>query len=133
MNNPEYRQIVLTVEQAWLVLFCTTPLLAMAFSVAVRKLIGARDRWTCQDTGKKFSEGWMLHASHYNHDKSKPDYDSVDNGRMQSVSAHLQYHEDHVGKAEKIGLSERDNNYAIQKLREADERTQEYRRGRKRN
>lgn len=89
------------------------PIIALAFSAAIRKAIGKRDRWTCQDCGDQFKDGVMVHASHYNHDKSLPIYDSADNGRIQCVDCHQAFHELHVGNASEIGLTENGNLAAI--------------------
>lgn len=88
----------------------------LAFSLNIRKLIGKRDHWTCQDCGDKYSDGVMVHASHYNHDKSDPNYDKVEGGRIQCVDCHQAYHELYVGNANQIGLTEAANNGAIELL-----------------
>lgn len=98
-----------------------------AFSKETRKKIGQRDHWACSDCGKRFDEGWMLHASHYDHDRDNPDYDSMETGRMQCVEDHLRFHQEHVGKSEEIGLSEDNNEFAIQALLRTDRRTRKYR------
>lgn len=91
----------------------------LAFSLNIRKLIGKRDRWHCQDEGcnASFQAGDMVHASHYSHNKSDPNYDTVEAGRIQCVNHHLKYHEDHIGSAEDIGLCEQANNHAIELLK----------------
>lgn len=101
------------------------PILGMAFSAAVRAAIGKRDHWTCQDCGVQFKDGYMVHASHYNHDKSLPIYDSADNGRIQCVDCHEAFHEDHVGSAKDIGLSEEANLAAILLLEATNRGTRE--------
>lgn len=90
-----------------------------AFSLDIRKLIGKRDRWTCQDEGcdASFQTGSMVHASHYCHDKSDPNYDTVEAGRIQCVKHHQKYHEDAVGHAQDIGLCEEANQHAITLLK----------------
>lgn len=85
----------------------------LAFSQKTRKEIGSRDRWHCQTCGVDWNGGFMLHASHYNHNQSEPEYDSPSNGRMQCVDCHQQYHEEHVGSAGEIGLTEAENLAAI--------------------
>lgn len=91
----------------------------LAFSLNIRKLIGKRDRWHCQDDGcnASFQSGKMVHASHYSHDKSDPTYDTVEAGRIQCVKHHLIYHQDHEGSSEEIGLTEEANNHAISLLK----------------
>lgn len=88
----------------------------LAFSLSIRKLIGKRDHWTCQDCGDKYSDGVMVHASHYNHDKRDPNYDKVEGGRIQCVDCHQAYHELYVGNADQIGMTEEGNNAAIELL-----------------
>ena len=85
----------------------------LAFSLRIRKEIGMRDHWTCQDCGDQFKDGIMVHASHYNHDKNLPIYDTVENGRIQCVDCHENYHILYQGNAQEIGLSEEANNAAI--------------------
>lgn len=91
----------------------------LAFSLNIRKLIGKRDNWHCTDEGceASFQKGDMVHASHFNHDKSDPKYDTVEAGRIQCVKHHLIYHQNHVGRAQEIGLCEEANNYAIRMLK----------------
>jgi len=90
--------------------------IALAFSLKTRKEIGKRDKWTCQDCGNKYRDGFMVHASHFNHDRSLPIYDSAENGRIQCVDCHQAFHELHVGSAEEIGMSEEGNKKAIEIL-----------------
>lgn len=97
-------------------LFLLSKLANSAFSLKVRKEIGRRDRWTCQDCGVQFKDGYMVHASHYNHDKKLPIYDNIENGRIQCVDCHQAYHEEHVGDEEAIGLSVQANLAAIELL-----------------
>jgi hypothetical protein len=92
------------------------PAVAMAFSLAVRKAIGVRDNWTCQDCGDKFSDGVMVHASHYNHDRSDPNYDTVEAGRIQCVDCHQAYHALYQGNSNQIGMTEAGNDAAIELL-----------------
>lgn len=111
--------------------FINYPLLALpfilAFSRKIRMKIGKRDKWTDQETNQRFVDGWMVHASHYNHDKSQPDYNTTQQGRIQSVESHLRYHESYVGRADQIGLTERENDWAIMQLRNTDHRTKKWR------
>lgn len=103
-------------------LFLLAEIAKGAFSLKTRKEIGTRDRWTCVDCGVQFRDGYMVHASHYNHDKSLPIYDSAENGRIQCVDCHQAWHELHVGDEEAIGLCVQANNAAIELL-EATERS----------
>lgn len=93
-----------------------------AFSLKTRKEIGKRDHWTCQDCGVQFQDGFMVHASHYNHDRSREDYDHADSGRIQCVDCHETYHELYVGNAQEIGLTEAGNDRAIEILSATDRR-----------
>lgn len=95
----------------------------LAFSIRVRKQIGNRDHWTCQDCGDKFKDGVMVHASHYNHDHSLPSYDTSEEGRIQCIDCHEAYHTLYVGHARDIGLSEEGNLAAIELLSNLDRGT----------
>lgn len=104
----------------------------LAFSKKTAKEIGARDKWTCQDadcddgTGepKKWQKGWMVHASHWNHDKSQADYDKAESGRIQCIEHHLRYHEEADGQASVIGMAcEQANDHAINMLKKTEPRT----------
>jgi len=90
----------------------------LAFSVGVRKAIGARDKWHCQEEGcdASFQNGDMVHAAHNNHDKSDPAYDTVDAGKILCVPHHLKQHQEAKGHAQDIGLQECQNDYAIARL-----------------
>lgn len=104
-------------------LFLIAGIATGAFSPKARKEIGKRDRWTCVDCGVQFRDGYMVHASHYNHDKSLVIYDSVENGRIQCVDCHQAWHELHVGDEEAIGLCVQANNAAIELLESTDRGT----------
>lgn len=110
-----------------LVACLSLPVFAMAFSKAVRMKIGQRDRWECQECGKDFKSGWMVHASHYNHDQGDPDYDSEYSGEILCVDCHQDYHVEHQDNPEDIGLTRKQNNWAIHKLMNTDRRTRDYR------
>lgn len=101
------------------------PIIGLAFSVAVRKMIGKRDSWTCQEDGcgKSYQTGWMVEATHNNHNKSEPSYDTVEAGKIRCIYHHLQQHENAQGHAQDIGLCENANNYAIRQLKKKDEHT----------
>ena len=96
--------------------------LTTAFSTPVRKEIGQRDRWTCMDCGKKFSDGWMVHAAHLSehHHKSDPLYDDPESGIILCVECHLKQHQ------EGTSLGDKDQ-YAIMKLENTDRRTYKWR------
>lgn len=63
-----------------------------AFPFDRAKEIGRRDRWTCRDMGRRFQDGWLVDIAHYDHDKSKPWYNSLRNGRVLCRTAHLEEH-----------------------------------------
>ncbi len=60
------------------------------FSVESRKEIGKRDRWTCK-CGRSFQDGWMVHASHYDHERNDH-YDCPDNGCVECIADHIRRH-----------------------------------------
>lgn len=60
-----------------------------AFTPEARKLIGKRDRWTCQISGCDWNGGWNVQACHYSDlHQSEPD-SNTDNGRMMRVDLHI--------------------------------------------
>ncbi len=61
-----------------------------AFTYAVRREIGKRDNWTCQNCGKSFQNGWMVQAAHYDHDPRKKKYNDPKNGRILCTECHIQ-------------------------------------------
>ena len=69
---------------------------AFAFTPGVRREIFDRDGGTCQESGKRYSDGWMVHASHYNHERNE-NYDEPDNGRILCIEEHIK---DHVGRGD---------------------------------
>lgn len=74
------------------------PLLGLAFSASIRKIIGYRDGWECQwedgcsigRDGKpaRFQDGFMVQAAHHDHDASQEWYDEPDNGRILCLAHH---------------------------------------------
>lgn len=85
----------------------------------------ARDGAKCRICGRKWDDGWMLHAAHYDHDKSNPNYDTLEAGRMLCIDCHIL---DHKRKL-KTATSKKERNmhaYAIRKLRECDRRNYDY-------
>lgn len=56
------------------------------------KQVGRRDNWTCQDTGKRFQDGNLMDIAHYDHDRSKPYYNTPHNLRTLWRNAHLEEH-----------------------------------------
>ena len=88
------------------------PMLAMAFTYGIRKLIGYRDNWTCQweegcDIGRdgqpaRFQDGFMVDAAHYDHDHQSEAYDDPDNGRILCLYHHAL---DEIAKGNMQGLA----------------------------
>ena len=109
--------------------FITFAPVFLAFSLKVRKIIGERDGWHCQEEGceKSFQKGDMVHSSHISHDRSDPDYNSPDRGEVLCVEHHKRYHEEFIGHAEDIGLEECQNDWAIEQLEKTDEKTRWWR------
>lgn len=92
---------------------------AMPFSKPVRRVIFARDNATCRWCGKKWSDGWMLHCAHIDHNKAQPHYDNPENGRLLCVDCHILDHEQRLASA-KTKKERNLHAYAIRKLDEWD-------------
>lgn len=78
------------------------------FSLESRKEIGKRERWTCCQCGRSFHEGWMVDASHIDHEHNDS-YDDPNNGEIRCLICHLEYHIDL--------MQQLDNNWSIQSVR----------------
>lgn len=64
-----------------------------AFTPDVARMIFERDKGRCQCCGADFyKDGIMLHASHFDHDRTNPRYNNPDNGQMECISCHLINH-----------------------------------------
>lgn len=66
----------------------------LAFGKRSARVIGERDNWTCQNSGRRFQDGWLVHIAHY-HDRTetgRPDYDNPENGRVLTIEEHLREH-----------------------------------------
>jgi len=63
-----------------------------AFTRDVAREIGVRDNWTCTKTGKRFQDGNLVDIAHYDHDRNRPWYNSVRNGRVLARVPHLEEH-----------------------------------------
>lgn len=118
------RKEKLSVVQRSLELGLLTFALLSAFSKATRYEIGKRDHWSCQDCGRQFKKGYMLHAAHYDHDRENPDYDQSYMGRMLCVECHKN---DHIDTHGANGLSKRGNQTAIRILSGTNLRTRKWR------
>ncbi len=72
----------------------------LAFSRQVRRDIGGRDEWACQDDcylGKdgeaaRFQDGYMVQAAHNDHDQDNYYYDEPETGRIACVAHHALEH-----------------------------------------
>jgi 5-methylcytosine-specific restriction endonuclease McrA len=82
-----------------------------SFSSGSRHKILERDNYRCRVCGSTEH----LEAAHYNHNKSRPDYNSPKNGRTLCTYCHLQ---DHIRNAGHNGLPYKGNIWAIEKLKE---------------
>lgn len=80
-----------------------------AFSRKTRREILERDHFQCTESGLEEN----LHASHFDHNRNNPDYDSPRNGRTLNIIEHLR---DHIARAGKNGLTQSQNDWAIEKL-----------------
>lgn len=78
------------------------PIVGLAFSAAIRKMIGYRDGWTCQweegcTLGRdgmpaRFQDGFMVDAAHKDHDTEKEIYNTVENGYILCLVHHYLDH-----------------------------------------
>lgn len=68
-----------------------TMLAFAAFPVLVRREMFKRDKGVCKACGVSHKDGWMLEASHINHDAPFPWKNSIDNGQMECRRCHLFY------------------------------------------
>lgn len=66
-------------------------LLAMAFTVEQRRLAFKRANGRCEDCGKKFTDGWLLHVNHIKpiHDGGK---DELSNSSVLCCHCHANHH-----------------------------------------
>lgn len=80
-----------------------------AFSRKTKYEIHRRDGWRCVGCGSKYP----LEASHFDHNKSNPEYDNPANGDTRCPTCHLK---EHIEKAGKNGLSLETNDWAITQL-----------------
>jgi len=83
----------------------------MAFTPAIAKEIGKQHRWTCEQTGRRFQDGWLLDMAHRDHDRSQPYYNEPRNGRPLCRTAHL---EEHIRRW--IGFGDISDKYAVKLL-----------------
>lgn len=99
------KPIPLSELEVWLIAIGSIPVLAMAFSSLVRKIIFKRDGGRSVWSGKEEN----LHAAHITHDRSDPRYNDSSNGRMLTRAEHYVDHDNRQGRN---GLTERGNSWA---------------------
>lgn len=90
------------------------PIIGLAFSAAVRDEIIARAGNRSEVSGRK-AKRTRLHAMHLDHTKDET-YDTPERGKLVTPMEHLIYHRVHRGEADKIGLTEDENEGAINLL-----------------
>ncbi len=94
-----------------LLLLLSIPLLS--FSRKTREQIWERDGGVCQSCGQTHQFA-QLECSHQNHDRKSKAYDDPANGALNCLMCHYLFHLAHKGVANQIGLSEHNNDRAIQ-------------------
>lgn len=82
-----------------------------AFPKSIRVQMFKRDNAECKECGKKWDDGWMLHAAHY-----KEGDNSLSNGRMLCVRCHIKDHEEKFRKARDKKVKNQ-HAYAIRRLK----------------
>ena len=82
-----------------------------AFSRKIKYEIHERDNWTCNRCGTTRPP---FEASHRDHNKKNPNYNTVNNGDTLCPSCHL---EEHIDNAGKNGLSKKNNDWAIRTIK----------------
>lgn len=87
-----------------------------AFSPRSREEIKNRAGGKSELSGLSPQDGHIMHAAHLNHDKNRPDYDDPRNGMYLTVTEHYEQHVNAIGRAREIGLSEKANQWAVNKL-----------------
>lgn len=85
------------------------------FSGEALESIKRRSRGRSELTGRTDRP---LHALHFNHDKSRKDYNKPNNGMRATITEHLAQHLYYRGYEQAIGLKPCTNDWAIQKLNE---------------
>lgn len=69
-----------------------------AFTPDIARVIGERDKWTCQcGCGKRFQDGYLMdiaHESNLHYNKHHPDYNKPESGRCTYVVCHFLQHWD---------------------------------------
>ena len=121
MFSPEYK---LKPEVLPLSVFGLFVIAFSAFSRGVRKEIGKRDDWTCQEDGcnKNFQDGYWVEASHYDHSRENPDYNKEHNGRILCRDHHAQ---DHFNMNDP-SLTEKEHISAGKSIEARDDRTRDW-------
>ena len=103
--------------------------LVFQFDPLIRKFIFKRDGGKCQACGRRWGDGWMLHAAHYAHEHNSPRYNDPSNGRMLCIDCHMDEHYKLAREAERRGdkAGARKHRQAAAKLNLLDRRTWEWR------
>lgn len=75
----------------WILILISFLIALAGFGPATRKYIFWRDRAQCVECGRKWKDGWMLHAAHYDHSKNNG-YNRAENGRLLCIRCHINDH-----------------------------------------
>jgi hypothetical protein len=106
-------------------LFLLPPVFALPFTKEIRKMIGLRDGWECQEEGcdRSFQDGWMVQAAHLpeHHSKLDPEYNLPSSGVILCIEHHLQQH------LEGTDLGQDKDLYAARLLAATDPHTHQWR------
>lgn len=86
--------------------------IGLAFSKKTRDEIKKRAGGVSEISG---TNGTLMHAMHLNHTKDET-YDSPERGLFVTILEHLNFHRQHIGDADSIGLTEDQNNWSISML-----------------
>lgn len=111
----------------WIIVLAALAL--CAFPPSLRKYIFWRDDGTCQDCGKRWSDGWMLHASHNDHCLNGCGgaklYNDPANGKLRCIKCHIIQHQQLMRDA-KSNKEKTAHAQAIRKLKKCDKRNYNY-------
>ena len=111
LSPAEVETLVLGIE-TWLPYIAVgIPVFAMAFTRAVRRIIGNRDGWQSVQSG----DGGPLEAAHISHDKKNPNYNDPSNGRMLTPAEHYDDHYNRHGK-DQLGLNNHQNKWSLRMI-----------------
>lgn len=85
-----------------------------AFSRETKRQIWDRANGASELTGKSEADGYVLECSHFNHNRTYPDYDNPLNGLLVTTFEHLQMHIKHGVN----GLTQAQNDWSIRAIKE---------------